>query len=88
MCSNDDLDDTADRLTKLAYQDVRKSQALKDALAEHYYSQFPFSPEINPKSRLIGKVCDCVTCNHVTPGLSTPCHTRRCILALAPKVSL
>ncbi len=37
-------------------QDVRKSAALKDALAEHYYGQFSFAPDINARSRIIGKV--------------------------------
>ena len=43
-------------LTKLAYQDVRRSQALREALDQHYYGQLSFSPDINPKSRAIGKV--------------------------------
>ena len=43
-------------ITKLAYQDVRRSQALREALDQHYYGQLSFSPDINPKSRAIGKV--------------------------------
>lgn len=37
------------RVAKLAYEDVRRSQALKDALEQHYYGQLTFSPEVNPK---------------------------------------
>jgi hypothetical protein len=47
-------------------QDVRKSAALKDALAQHYYGQFSFTPDINPKSRVIGKVG-----HTLPPGQST-----------------
>ncbi|GFH21110.1 uncharacterized protein HaLaN_18350, partial [Haematococcus lacustris] len=54
--ASEDLDDTRDRLAKLAYADVRRSVALKDALTQHYYGQFPFTPDINPTSRVIGKV--------------------------------
>ncbi|KAJ9506823.1 hypothetical protein QJQ45_030408 [Haematococcus lacustris] len=53
--ASEDLDDTRDRLAKLAYADVRRSVALKDALTQHYYGQFPFTPDINPTSRVIGK---------------------------------
>lgn len=55
LCS-EDWDDTSDRITKLAYQDVRHAQALKEALREHHYAQFTFAPEINPRSRQMGKV--------------------------------
>ncbi|KAJ9513045.1 hypothetical protein QJQ45_029465, partial [Haematococcus lacustris] len=54
--ASEDLDDTRDRLAKLAYADVRRSVALKDALTQHYYGQFPFTPDINPTSRVIGKL--------------------------------
>lgn len=44
------------RLSKLAYEDVQKSAALRDALAQHHYSQFTFTPRINETSRRIGRV--------------------------------
>ncbi|PNW79558.1 hypothetical protein CHLRE_08g358567v5 [Chlamydomonas reinhardtii] len=43
------------RLSKLAYEDVQKSAALRDALAQHHYSQFTFTPRINETSRRIGR---------------------------------
>ncbi|GAX77783.1 hypothetical protein CEUSTIGMA_g5226.t1 [Chlamydomonas eustigma] len=48
-------DGVRESVTKLAYQDVRRSQALREALDQHYYGQLSFSPEINPKSRAIGR---------------------------------
>eukprot|EP00983_Pelagomonas_calceolata_P046966 1140406-Pelagomonas_calceolata.AAC.10 len=56
LTCSEDWDDASDRLTKLAYQDVRHAQAVKEALREHHYAQFTFAPEINPRSRAIGKV--------------------------------
>jgi len=53
---SEDWDNTSDRLTKLAYQDVRHGQALKEALREHHYAQYSFAPDINPRSRAMGKV--------------------------------
>ncbi|KAF5837104.1 hypothetical protein DUNSADRAFT_4827 [Dunaliella salina] len=53
--NSEDWDDATDRLTKLAYQDARHVQAVKEALREHHYAQFTFAPEINPRSRSIGK---------------------------------
>jgi hypothetical protein len=49
-----------DAVTKLAYTDVRRSMALREALAQHHYGQFPFAPDINPRSRAIGKVRTCL----------------------------
>eukprot|EP00798_Chlamydomonas_sp_ICE-L_P015261 gene15262-21344_t len=40
---------------KLAYTDQQRSEALKDALKQHYYSQFTFSPHINQRSKSIGR---------------------------------
>lgn len=48
--------DLSSSIAKLAYTDVRRSQALKEALADHYYGQLSFSPDINPKSRAMAKV--------------------------------
>ena len=45
-----------DRTHKLAYQDPQKSEALRDAMKDHYYAQFTFAPEINDRSRRIGRV--------------------------------
>ncbi|GIL80181.1 hypothetical protein Vretimale_12978 [Volvox reticuliferus] len=43
------------RLSKLAYEDVQRSAALRDALEQHHYGQFTFTPAINPRSRRIGR---------------------------------
>ncbi len=45
-----------DRISRLAYGDVQKSAALRDALAQHHYGQFTFAPAINERSRRIGRV--------------------------------
>ncbi|GIL54738.1 hypothetical protein Vafri_10453 [Volvox africanus] len=43
------------RLSKLAYEDVQRSAAVRDALEQHHYGQFTFTPAINPRSRRIGR---------------------------------
>ncbi|GLC60543.1 hypothetical protein PLESTB_001625100 [Pleodorina starrii] len=48
-------DGDGDRVSKLAYEDVQKSAALRDALAQHHYGQFTFTPAINERSRRIGR---------------------------------
>ncbi len=35
---------------------MQRSAALRDALAEHHYSQFPFKPQLNERSRRIARV--------------------------------
>ncbi len=71
VCS-DDLECGGDRIAKLAYADVRRSAALKEALTRHHYSQYTFTPEINPRSRVIGKVGH----THVGLGLGAHQHTQ------------
>ncbi|EFJ49725.1 hypothetical protein VOLCADRAFT_104176 [Volvox carteri f. nagariensis] len=44
-----------DRLSKLAYQDVQRSAALRGALEQHHYGQYTFTPKINERSRKIGR---------------------------------
>ncbi|KAG2497455.1 hypothetical protein HYH03_004610 [Edaphochlamys debaryana] len=46
---------TRARLDKLAYGDAQRSVALREALAEHHYGQFTFQPQINERSRQIGR---------------------------------
>ena len=55
-CSGEWEETGADRLTKLAYQDARRAAAMKEALREHHYAQYSFAPQINPRSRALGKV--------------------------------
>ncbi len=66
-----------DRVAKLAYADVRRSAVLKEALSRHFYAQFPFAPDINPRSRVIGKVRDKPP---TAGGAATP-DKRRCARA-------
>ncbi|KXZ43609.1 hypothetical protein GPECTOR_85g339 [Gonium pectorale] len=47
--------DGGDRLNKLAYDDVQRKAALREALEQHHYGQFTFQPAINERSRRIGR---------------------------------
>lgn len=42
-----------DRLVKLSVADPAKSAALREALSQHYYAQYTFTPRINDNSRRI-----------------------------------
>ncbi|GFR49740.1 hypothetical protein Agub_g11897 [Astrephomene gubernaculifera] len=44
-----------DRTSKLAYDDVQRSVALREALEQHHYGQYTFAPAINERSRRIGR---------------------------------
>eukprot|EP00201_Polytomella_parva_P019268 CAMPEP_0175057046 /NCGR_PEP_ID=MMETSP0052_2-20121109/11032_1 /TAXON_ID=51329 ORGANISM="Polytomella parva, Strain SAG 63-3" /NCGR_SAMPLE_ID=MMETSP0052_2 /ASSEMBLY_ACC=CAM_ASM_000194 /LENGTH=264 /DNA_ID=CAMNT_0016322187 /DNA_START=161 /DNA_END=952 /DNA_ORIENTATION=- len=46
---------TENRLLKLAYEDLQRSQALRGALKEEYYRQFSFEPKLNERSKKIGR---------------------------------
>jgi hypothetical protein len=45
-----------ERVERLACQDAQRVEAARAAQSHLYYSQFTFQPEINPRSRRIGRV--------------------------------
>lgn len=73
----------AERLERLAFRDRERAEASRQALAEHLYGQFTFQPEINPRSRRMGKATPVDELHANSKGAAT-----RRALALAAEAQL